>query len=137
MHLLPQALARPNCYIRTILFPQASVRINTRSKISNWSPNMFTLVMKIIFGYATVMLLAFSRLCRSFNLKMTCTYCTEDDRVKVPSFQKVTFFLQYEIFQGAQWLSGRVLDSRPKDHGFKPHWRHCVVVLEEDTFILA
>ena len=27
-------------------------------------------------------------------------------------------------------LSGRVLDSRP-------HWRHCVVVLEQDTFILA
>ena len=40
-------------------------------------------------------------------------------------------------FVGAQWLSGRVLDSRPKGHGFKPHRRHCVVVLEQDTFILA
>ena len=39
--------------------------------------------------------------------------------------------------QGAQWLSGRVLDSRPKGRGFEPHWRHCVVVLEQDTFILA
>ena len=38
---------------------------------------------------------------------------------------------------GAQWLSGRVLDSRPKGHGFEPHRRHCVVVLEQDTFILA
>ena len=38
---------------------------------------------------------------------------------------------------GAQWLSGRVLDSRPKGQGFKPHGRHCVVVLEQDTFILA
>ena len=38
---------------------------------------------------------------------------------------------------GAQWLSGRVLDSRPKGSGFEPHWRHCVVVLEQDTFILA
>ena len=38
---------------------------------------------------------------------------------------------------GAQWLSGRVLDSRPKGRGFEPHWRHCVVVLEPDTFILA
>ena len=28
---------------------------------------------------------------------------------------------------GAQWLSGRVLDSRPKDRGFEPHRRHCVV----------
>ena len=29
--------------------------------------------------------------------------------------------------QGAQWLSGRVLDSRPRGSGFEPHWRHCVV----------
>ena len=41
------------------------------------------------------------------------------------------------IRKGAQWLSGRVLDSRPKGRGFKPHRRHCVVVLEQDTFILA
>ena len=34
-------------------------------------------------------------------------------------------------------LSGRVLDSRPKGRGFEPHRRHCVVVLEQDTFILA
>ena len=38
---------------------------------------------------------------------------------------------------GAQWLSGRVLDSRPKGRGFEPHRGHCVVVLEQDTFILA
>ena len=38
---------------------------------------------------------------------------------------------------GAQWLNGRVLDSRPKSRGFEPHRRHCVVVLEQDTFILA
>ena len=38
---------------------------------------------------------------------------------------------------GAQWLRGRVLDSRPKGSGFEPHRRHCVVVLEQDTFILA
>ena len=40
-------------------------------------------------------------------------------------------------FQGAQWLSGRVLDLRPKGRGFEPHRRHCVVVLEQGTFILA
>ena len=39
--------------------------------------------------------------------------------------------------QGAQWLSGRVLDSRPKGSGFEPHRRHCVMVLEQDTCILA
>ena len=38
---------------------------------------------------------------------------------------------------GAQWLSGRVLDWRPKGCGFESHQRHCVVVLEQDTFILA
>ena len=35
---------------------------------------------------------------------------------------------------GAQWLSGRVLDSRPRGRGFESRW---VVVLERDTFILA
>ena len=41
------------------------------------------------------------------------------------------------FFEGAQWLSGRVLDLRPKGRGFKPHRGHCVVVLEQDTLILA
>ena len=39
--------------------------------------------------------------------------------------------------EGVQWLSDRVLDSRPRGRGFEPHRRHCVVVLEQDTFILA
>ena len=38
---------------------------------------------------------------------------------------------------GVQWLSGRVLDSRPRGHGFEPHRRHCDVVHEQETFILA
>ena len=42
-----------------------------------------------------------------------------------------------ECSVGAQWLGGRVLDSRPRGRGFEPHRRHCVVVLEQDTFILA
>ena len=33
--------------------------------------------------------------------------------------------------------SGRVLDSRPRGGGFEPHHLHCVVVFEQDTFILA
>ena len=32
----------------------------------------------------------------------------------------------------AQWLSGRV-----QGRGFEPHLSHCVVVLEQDTFILV
>ena len=33
---------------------------------------------------------------------------------------------------GAQWLSGRVLDSRPKGSWFEPHQRHCVVSLSKN-----
>ena len=33
--------------------------------------------------------------------------------------------------RGAQWLSGRVLDSRPKGCGFEPDRRHCVVSLSK------
>ena len=43
----------------------------------------------------------------------------------------------FKVDQGAQWLRSRVLDSRPRVRGFQPHWRHCFVVLEQDTFILA
>ena len=35
-------------------------------------------------------------------------------------------------FTGAQLLSGRVLDSRPKGRGFEPHRRHCVVSLSKN-----
>ena len=38
---------------------------------------------------------------------------------------------------GAQWLSGKVLDSRPKGRGFEPQQHHCIVVYEQDSFILA
>ena len=45
--------------------------------------------------------------------------------------------ISVETEMGAQWLSGRVLGSRQKGRGFEPHRRHFVVVLEQDTFILA
>ena len=48
------------------------------------------------------------------------------------------FFMLNSIEQkGAQWLSGRVFDSRPRGRGFEPDRRHCVVVFEQDTLILA
>ena len=31
-----------------------------------------------------------------------------------------------KIFQRAQWLSGRVLDSKPRGRGFELHWCHWV-----------
>ena len=39
-------------------------------------------------------------------------------------------FLQLKV-EGAQWLSGRVLDSRPKGRGIEPHRRHCLVSLNK------
>ena len=33
---------------------------------------------------------------------------------------------------GVQWLSGRVLDSRPRGRGFEPHRRRCVVSLSKN-----
>ena len=43
----------------------------------------------------------------------------------------IMFLTPFHILkEGAQWLSGRVLDSRSKGCGFEPHRRHCVVVLE-------
>ena len=33
---------------------------------------------------------------------------------------------------GAQWLSGRVLDLRPRGRGVEPHQRHCIVTLSKN-----
>ena len=38
------------------------------------------------------------------------------------------------VCKGAQSLSGRVLDSRPRGRGFEPHRRHCVVVLKRHIY---
>ena len=35
-------------------------------------------------------------------------------------------------FAGAQWLSGRVIDSRPRGRWFEPLRRHCVVSLSKN-----
>ena len=37
-----------------------------------------------------------------------------------------------QILLGAQWLSGRVLDSRLRGRGFESHRRHCVVSLSKN-----
>ena len=39
------------------------------------------------------------------------------------------------IYQ-TKWLSGRVLDSRPRDRGFEPHRRHCVVSLSKNLILV-
>ena len=40
---------------------------------------------------------------------------------------------QNSAMMGAQWLSGRVLDLRPKGRRFKSHRHHCVVSLSKGT----
>ena len=47
--------------------------------------------------------------------------------------RNLEFLEGIEIFVwGAQWLSGRVLESRPNGRGFEPHRRHCVVSLSKN-----
>ena len=74
------------------------------------------------------------------SLWLHCTHqlLTETgELLSMPPFGPVEKKLHGNITRGAQWLSGRVLDSTPKGSGFEPHRRHCVVVLEQDSFILA
>ena len=47
-------------------------------------------------------------------------------------FGEKVSFENKSAYKGAQWLSGRVLDSRPKGRGFEPHRRHCVVSLSKN-----
>ena len=47
----------------------------------------------------------------------------------IPSWDTI---VQYSLYMGAQWLSGRALDSRPKGRRFEPHRRHCVVSLRKN-----
>ena len=61
-------------------------------------------------------------LLKVFNPKQKCvTYITS-----------CYFFYIQELYRGAQWLGGRVLDSRPRGRGFEPHRRHCVVSLSKN-----
>ena len=41
-------------------------------------------------------------------------------------------FKSHLYTKGAQWLSGRVVDLRPKGCGFESHWGHCVVSLSKN-----
>ena len=54
----------------------------------------------------------------------------------LPIMPTTKFTKMYSLYQarkkGAQWLSGRVLDSRPRGRGFESHRRHCVVSLSKN-----
>ena len=58
------------------------------------------------------------------------SFNTLDDEILLV-FDVIAFFLGVHVWQtsyqkthGVQWLSGRVLDSRPRGTGFEPHRRH-------------
>ena len=55
-------------------------------------------------------------------------------QVHVKSGPEVIKFSSCSSQEGAQWLSARVLDSRPRGCGFEPHWRHCVVPLSKNIY---
>ena len=62
----------------------------------------FTLVQKVKIGHnnpcSYKQTKALPRRCKLFHSKMSCTFCIDDIRVMVLSFQKVTQFLHYKIF---------------------------------------
>ena len=70
----------------------------------------------------------------SIETLITCYFLGGGSGPAIPLWIRT---LSQPRLRGVQWLSGRVLDSRPKGRGFEPHRRHCIVVLEQDTFILA
>ena len=45
--------------------------------------------------------------------------------------------VSFRYLWGMQWLSGIVIDLRPRSRWFESHRRHWVVVLEQDAVILA
>ena len=74
--------------------------------------------------------------CRTSTNYRSCAIRRKSDKT---CFTEIcaNFYSITKISQRAQWLSGRLLDSRPRGRGFEPRQRHFVVVLEQDTFILA
>ena len=70
---------------------------------------------------------------------MLCVYWDETNLAK--SAEKVMHvkgrLLDQGVIHGGHRLSSRVLDSRRIGSGFEPHQQHCVMVFEQDTFILA
>ena len=48
------------------------------------------------------------------------------DMVRYQLLNKRLHFISITVmtFEGPQWLSGRVLDSRTRGRGFEPHRRH-------------
>ena len=58
-------------------------------------------------------------------------YMSDGDTVTLLCEKNVAMSLRNAHDERAQWLSGKVLDSRPRGRGFEPHQRHCIVSLSK------
>ena len=61
-----------------------------------------------------------------------CTIVSPDTCMLCYSQCLSRYLSQVTSYLGAQWFSGRALDSRPKGRVFEPHRRHCVVSLSKN-----
>ena len=57
----------------------------------------------------------------------SCDFVLEGKQLSHMKYQDL-----YHPYSGAQWLSGRVLDSRPMGSGSEPHRHHYVVSLSKN-----
>ena len=67
------------------------------------------------------------------DCKSTHLVVSSLQRVKIEISMKDCINIPFlHLIKGGQWLSGRVLDSRPKGRRFELHWCHCVVSLSKN-----
>ena len=71
----------------------------------------------------------FKKVCHVFSLNTLNNHADFDSAHC--GDRKRDVLLLYLQTGGAQWLSGRLLDLRPRGRGFEPHRRHCVVSLSK------
>ena len=87
------------------------------------------------FQFHTMLLLRCCQVFTASNTSILGPYYTPSRPHQVQQVL-TTFSLRqrshHTLTMGAQWLSGRVLDSRPKGRGFEPHRRHCIVSLSKN-----
>ena len=72
-----------------------------------------------------------------FNVVSFLLYPTEVKRLKCAMLGAFTVHTHLESWNMKRERSGSVVECLTRDRRFEPHRRHCVVVLEQDTFILA
>ena len=92
-------------------------------------PNPYMMLTARMMDYTEVLKTTLNNILeytyRTFNVNRSALINKPGHLHKFPKLHKMEK-------KGAQWLSGRVLDSRPKGRGFEPHRCHCVVSLSKN-----